>query len=104
MTLPFGDNGNVVVFFEGVDDDTVGDAYPIISDKRGHYLYCAGNLDGGTVDIQMQIDTYDWVTVEGSEFTGPGVKFLEGMGNGVKLRGRLTGTAAAANATLIMTK
>ena len=104
MALSNGDNGNVVVFFEAADDDTTGDPYTVVSDQRGYYLYCAGTLDGGTVDLQMQIDTYDWVTIEGSEFTEPGVKFLEGISNGAKLRGRLLGTSAGANATLIMTK
>lgn len=92
--MAVGDQGNVVVLFEGQASDATSAEYVLTGDKKGHYVTVNGNFGGGTLTLEMQI-AGNWAKIDGGEFTEAGVKFLEGNGSSKRIRAVLSGSSGA---------
>lgn len=100
--MAVGNQGNVTVLFENQVADATGTGFVLVENSRGHYISVTGDLNGGTVQIEMEI-AGNWGAVDGGLFDALGVRFLVGCGKGKKLRAVLAGGSGAADVTVAVT-
>lgn len=100
--MAVGDQGNVILLFENQASDATSAGYVVVSNARGHYISVAGDIGGGTVQIEMEIGG-NWAAVDGGLFEALGVKFLEGASGGKKLRAVIAGSTTP-DITVAVTK